>query len=158
MKAIYAGSFDPFTNGHLSIVKEAALLFDKVFVVLSSNSKKTRAFYKLDMFNAMNDCIARNGINNAVIVRYDGLIADLAENLEVGYLVRGLRNTTDFMYEEEIAKFNSKLNPDLSTIYLRAKDDSISSSMVRELLSYNKDVSDLVPKEVLRVIQKEVPG
>lgn len=157
MKAIYAGSFDPFTNGHLSVIKEAASIFDKVFVVIALNSKKSRVFHEADMFNAMNDCITRCGIDNAVVVPFDGLIAELAKSLEVKYLVRGIRNTNDFMYEEEIAKFNSKINQSLSTIYLRAKDDAVSSSMVRELLLHDKDVSDLVPEDVLKIIQKERP-
>ena len=157
MKAIYAGSFDPFTNGHLSVIKEAASIFDKVFVVIALNSKKQRVFYEADMFNAMNDCITRCGIDNAVVVPFNGLIAEFAKTLEVKYLVRGIRNTNDFMYEEEIAKFNSKINQSLSTIYLRAKDDAVSSSMVRELLLHDKDVSDLVPEDVLKIIQKERP-
>lgn len=152
MKAIYAGSFDPFTNGHLSVIKEAASIFDKVFVVIALNSKKQRVFHEADMFNAMNDCITRCGIDNAVVVPFNGLIAEFAKTLEVKYLVRGIRNTNDFMYEEEIAKFNSKINQNLSTIYLRAKDDAVSSSMVRELLLHGKNVSDLVPEEVLEII------
>ena len=88
---------------------------------------------------------------------FNGLIAEFAKTLEVKYLVRGIRNTNDFMYEEEIAKFNSKINQSLSTIYLRAKDDAVSSSMVRELLLHDKDVSDLVPEDVLKIIQKERP-
>lgn len=153
-KAIYAGSFDPFTNGHLDIIVEAASIFDEVLVVVSKNSKKQKTFQESDMCYAIDACIKTYDIQNVKVILSDKLIADIAMEHNVTHLVRGLRNTTDFMYEEEIAKFNSKISP-LKTVYLRAKDEAISSSMVRELHKYGKDVRAFVPREVLKVIHTE---
>lgn len=153
MRAIYAGSFDPFTNGHLDIVKEAARIFDHVVVVCAINSKKTPRFNRDEMWRAIKKCLLNNKIFNVNVDVSDALISDLAVQYGATYLIRGLRNTMDFMYEEEIAKFNSRINPELHTIYIRAHDEIISSSVVKELLSYKKDVSDLIPHEILEVIK-----
>lgn len=155
IRAVYAGSFDPFTNGHLEVVREAATLFDQLIVVCAANQKKTPVFSREEMAKAIDDCLIQNGIYNSVVVISDKLTADVCTEFQAKYLIRGLRNTTDFLYEEEIAKFNQKFNPDLRTIYLRAVDDALSSSMVRELLLYGKDISKYVPKEILVIIQKE---
>lgn len=154
-KAVYAGSFDPFTIGHLDIIREASTLFEQLIVVCAANQKKTPIFSREEMAKAIADCLVQNGIYNSVVVISNKLTVDVCAEFQAKYLVRGLRNTTDFLYEEEIAKFNQKFNPDLLTIYLRAVDDALSSSMVRELLSYGKDVSKYVPREILTVIQKE---
>lgn len=142
---LYAGSFDPFTNGHLSIVKEASLIFDKVYVVVASNSEKSR-FMNMDYSLVyIQTAINKAGIENVEVLSCDTMVALMCENLGVDYLVRGLRNTTDYMYEENIAKINREINPNLKTIYLRGENDVISSSMVRELLKYGHDVSKYVP-------------
>lgn len=149
MTAIYAGSFDPFTNGHLDIVREATRIFDFVIVVCAVNSKKTPRFDRSEMCCAITECLRRHEIFNARVIVSDQLISDIAAKHDAEYLIRGLRNTMDFMYEEEIAKFNHKINPALRTIYIRAVDETLSSSAVKELLDYGRDVSELVPKEVL---------
>lgn len=154
IKAVYAGSFDPFTNGHLGIVREAAALFEQLIVVCAINRKKTPVFCRSEMADAISDCLIQNGINNVIVTVSDKLTADVCAEFQAKYLVRGLRNTTDFLYEEEIAKFNQRFNPDLRTIYLRAMDEVLSSSMVRELFSFGKDISEYVPQSVLNVIQK----
>lgn len=155
-KAVYAGSFDPFTNGHLYIIREAATLFEQLIVVCAVNQKKTLVFPRKEMAEAIAECLVQNGVYNADVIISDKLTTDICTEYDVKYLVRGIRNTTDFLYEEEIAKFNQKFNPNLRTIYLRAMDEELSSSMVRELLSYSKDISKYVPQEVLAVIQKGV--
>lgn len=149
--AVYAGSFDPFTNGHLSIVKNAAKLFDKVYVVVAKNTSKSRSTDPNMMIDAMIDCFTRNGLNNCIPILHSGLIAELCYDCNAQYLVRGLRNTSDYMYEENIAKINQEINPVLQTVYFRADDDVISSSMVRELQTYGRDVSKYVPEEVYRM-------
>ena len=153
-KAVYAGSFDPFTNGHLYIAREAAALFEQIIVVCAINQKKLPVFPRNEMADAISDCLVQNGVYNAVVVVSDKLTADVCAEFQAKYLVRGLRNTTDFLYEEEIAKFNQRFNPGLRTIYLRAVDDALSSSMVRELFSYGKNVSEYVPQSVLEILQK----
>jgi pantetheine-phosphate adenylyltransferase len=152
-RALYAGSFDPFTNGHLSIVKKAAELFDEVIVGLAINSDKKRCTATWHMKDAIINQLKELNINNVIVVTIDGLVADFCEKQNVSYLIRGLRDTSDYLYEENIAKINNEINPNLKTIYFRADNDVISSSMVRELWKYGKDVSQYVPKEVLSLLQ-----
>jgi pantetheine-phosphate adenylyltransferase len=146
--AVYAGSFDPFTNGHLSIVKSAAAVFDKVYVVLAQNPEKSRVVDGSLMADAISQCLNSRGLNNCEVVLWYGLVADCCKQLHAAYLVRGLRNTSDYMYEENIAKINQEINPELKTVYFRADNEVISSSMVRELRKYGKDTSKYVPIEV----------
>lgn len=152
--AVYAGSFDPFTNGHLHIVKEAAEVFDQVYVVIARNTNKKRFIGVNVMRSAIESCLNGAGLKNCkVAVLNDGLVADYCRQVGALYLVRGLRNTSDYMYEENIAKINHEINPDLKTVYFRADNDVISSSMVRELFEYGKDVSKYVPCEVAPIIK-----
>ena len=149
-KALYAGSFDPFTNGHLSIVEKASELFDEVVVGIASNSNKKRSTDIWLMHDAIRDSLKH--LDNVIVVTIDGLVADYCKNKNIKYLVRGLRNTSDYLYEENIAKINNEINPDLQTIYFRADNDVISSSMIRELNDHCKDVSKFVPKEVNKIL------
>lgn len=149
MTAIYAGSFDPFTYGHLYIAQEAAKIFDSLVIVCAVNRSKTPRFDRVKMRDAIDRCLRKCGFFNVEVITSSGLTADVAAQHDAQYLIRGLRNTMDFMYEEEIAKFNSSINPALKTIYIRAKDDVISSSVVKELLDHGKNVSAFVPNEVL---------
>ena len=152
--AVYAGSFDPFTNGHLDIIRDASKIFERVIIICAANAKKTPVFSRLAMRDAIRKCLTRERIDNAVVIVSDKLTADVCTDFRAKYLIRGLRNTTDFLQEEEIAKFNARYDPNIKTIYLRARDDVISSSMVRELLSHGKNVSDYVPPEILHVIEQ----
>ena len=150
--AVYAGSFDPFTNGHLSIVKEASEIFDKVYICIAQNSDKKRFIDSNIMGSAITSCLSANDISNCIVVSHKGMIADFCKEHNVEYLVRGLRNTSDYLYEENIAKINYELNPKLKTIYFRATDETVSSSMVREFMKYCKQVHKYVPKEILRIL------
>lgn len=149
-KALYAGSFDPFTNGHLSIVEQSAKLFDEVIVGIADNSNKSRNTDIWIMHDAIKDSLKH--LDNVIVITISGLVADYCKKKNIGYLVRGLRNTSDYLYEENIAKINSEINPDLKTIYFRADNDVISSSMIRELSRFGKDVSKFVPEEVNSIL------
>ena len=151
-KALYAGSFDPFTNGHLSIVEKSAELFDEVIIGIACNSSKERCISSQYMRDAIAELLENLNLNNVIVVIIDGLIADYCEKQNVDYLVRGLRDTSDYLYEENIAKINNEINPNLKTIYFRADNDVISSSMIRELWRYGKSVSQYVPKEIHRLL------
>lgn len=151
-KALYAGSFDPFTNGHLSIVKEASELFDEVIVCIASNSQKQRFTSAEKMKNAMQKCFEKEGLDNCKVVIYDKLIADYCNENNIKYLVRGLRNTSDYLYEENIAKINNEINPTLKTVYFRAQNDTISSSMVKEFIKYSKNIATYVPNDILKLL------
>lgn len=155
MKAVYAGSFDPFTNGHLNIVKQMSQLFEKSYLVVAVNSNKKRRYDKDNMTFAIEDTLKRMGIYNVYVVQYDGLIANFCKENDVNYLVRGLRNNIDYNYEENIAQINHLIMPTLATIYFRATDETercVSSSMVKELFSYGNDVESFVPEEVYKIM------
>ena len=160
MNGLYAGSFYPFTYGHDSVVRAAYPLFknpgDILYIVPSLNEKKglTKSL-SMDISVAIEKYYARIGLKNIVVHRNweDFLTADLCERLKVDYLIRGVRNTTDFLYEEQLASANALINPNLETIYVRGKND-ISGSLVRELLKYKKDIREFVPLEIYTVMMK----
>ena len=126
MNAVYAGSFDCYTNGHHDIVKKAAVLFDRLYIVIAVNSEKRRR-YPAELMQAA--------------------IARTLEN-DIGYTIRGLRNRMDYDYEENIAAVNKLIAPNLETVYFRADNNGISSSLIAELSKYRKDFSGLVPPAV----------
>ena len=151
--AIYPGSFDPFTNGHLDMVKKASEIFDKVTIVVAVNKSKSKTYDVNKMCAAIESTLQANNITNCVVGTWDRLIADLMYQWNVKYLIRGLRNNMDYNYEENIAKINKLINPNIQTIYLRAESD-ISSSMVKELYSFGKDVSAYVPSAVFNLMEE----
>lgn len=155
-KAIVAGSFDPFTKGHLAIVKKAAAMFDEVTVIIGVNSNKKRYYDVESMRSAINDVLLNSGLVNCRAIDFEGPIAMYCKEHGIRYTVRGLRNNMDFHYENEITKINRLINADLETVYLPADNDAISSSMVREFLHYGIPVEEYVPREVMEVLKKEV--
>lgn len=152
-KAIYPGSFDPFTNGHLDIVKKAAKLFDKVYVLIGINSEKRRDFSADSMKSAIEQTLDEEKIINCEVCICNGLVAEFANDCGASYMIRGLRNTMDYNYEENIACVNKLINPELEYVYFRAENIAVSSSMVRELIAYGKDVGKYVPKAVAELVQ-----
>lgn len=153
--AIYPGSFDPFTNGHLDVVKKSALLFEKVFIVIGLNVNKKRTYDAEKIKSAIEETLKDNNILNCEVCIYDGLIAEYTKTNNIDYMIRGLRNNMDYNYEENIAEVNKLVNPKLEYIYFRADNVAVSSSMVKELSSFGQDVSKYVPKSVFKIIQKE---
>lgn len=151
-KAIYPGSFDPFTNGHLDIVKKASALFDEVYVVIGVNSKKHRTIPSDKMKEAIEQTLKDLQIENVTITIFDGLVAKYAKANGIRYMIRGLRNNMDYNYEENIAEVNKLINPDMEYVYFRAENVAVSSSMVKELRSYDQDVSMYVPKAVFDIL------
>ncbi|MBQ7344868.1 MAG: pantetheine-phosphate adenylyltransferase [Oscillospiraceae bacterium] len=151
-KAMYPGSFDPFTNGHLDMVKKAAALFDEVYVVIGVNAKKRRSFEGERMRDAIRQTVAELGIRNVSVTVHDGLIAQYAKDNGIKYMIRGLRNNMDYNYEENMAEVNKLIDPDMEYVYFRAENVAVSSSMVKELHGYGQDVSAYVPKAVYEIL------
>lgn len=152
-KAIYPGSFDPFTNGHLDIVKKSAAIFDEVYIVMGINSQKRRTFDSEKMIAAIESVLRDEGIDNAYVSAYEGLIAEYARTNGIKYMIRGLRNNMDYNYEENIAEVNKLINPDMEYVYFRAENVAVSSSMVKELHTYGQDVSPYLPKGIQKMLE-----
>ena len=149
----YAGSFDPFTNGHLHVIKKSAKLFDKVIVGIGVHPTKKRRFDKELMLRAMEQVFKRENLTNVEVISYDNLSSDVALEYGAMFLIRGIRNGMDYEYEEKIASINEEI-ADLDTVYFRAgKLGNISSSMVMELLRNNKNVTKYLPPEVLALVK-----
>ncbi len=146
--ALFAGSFDPFTRGHEVVVEEALRLFDEVVIGVGENVSK-RSLLSVDQRCRLIDDLYRD--NDAVkVASYSTLTGDFAREVGATVLVRGVRNTIDFEFERSIEATNRQLFPDLTTVLLPTPADymHISSSMVRELLAFGRDVSDYMPQGV----------
>lgn len=150
--AVYPGSFRPFTNGHLHVVKEASRIFDRVFVAISVNRQKIKIYDTDRMRTAIRECLKREQLENVFVEYSYGMTGDFCISKGAKFIVRGIRNPQDYCYEESIAKTNKALYHEIETVYIRAKDEIVSSSMVRDLAAFRRDVSEYVPQEVLPVI------
>jgi len=143
--ALFAGSFDPFTRGHEDIVLRGLNIFDEIIVAIGYNSKKTRYFDINFMLEKINERFAK--YDNIKVDKYTELTAEYAHHHGAKYLLRGLRNTTDFEYENTIAMVNKDLYNGLETVFLitSPKFAFISSTIIREVHSYGGDVSKYIP-------------
>lgn len=150
----YAGSFDPFTNGHLQVVRIASKTFKQVIVGIGTNPNKTPRFSKEDMKTAIEDSLREAKLNNVKTIIYDGETWKTAKENGCNILIRGIRNEIDYRYEEEIANYNDKYG--IETIYLRAFGcGKISSSFVYQEFLENKDISEYVPLPVKKLIMRK---
>ena len=148
----YAGSFDPFTMGHMHVVNTADRLYDKLIIGIGINSQKERTYDKEIMQKAIEQSLKDENIFNVEVITYEGLSVDAAKDNNCNFLVRGIRDDMDYYYEENIAEINEEISG-LDTIYVRAgKLGGISSSTVREIFANGKDVSRYVPKAILEVM------
>ena len=154
--AIYPGSFDPITNGHLDIISRSSKLFDKVIVGISksSNSKKYLFSDKERLELAKNSI---KGLNNVVPTIFDGLLVDFALKNNINVIIRGLRAFSDFESEFQMSLMNRKLNSDITTIFLmpHEKYTHISSSIVKEVFSLHGDISEYVSDPVLKALNQK---
>jgi len=147
--ALFPGSFDPVTKAHVDIIKRSVGLFDKLYIGVGDNSSK----------KGLLSVATREQMLRAVfgeepkihIIAYEGLTVDFARSIGAGYMIRGIRTVSDFEYEKAIAQMNHSLAPEIESIFIVSKPgySSISSTIVREILRHNGDVSQFVPKEAL---------
>jgi|UniRef100_UPI003FED9F92 pantetheine-phosphate adenylyltransferase len=146
--ALCPGSFDPVTLGHIDIIERTAELFDKVIVLVMSNSAKHSLFSIDERVELLKRCIKNS---NVEVDTYNGLLVDYAKKADAVAIVKGLRAVSDFDYEFQQALTNKSLLPQIETVFLAAKGANmfLSSSMVKEVCSLNGDISRFVPKEIL---------
>jgi len=146
--AIFPGSFDPITIGHVDLIRRAAPLFDKIIVAIGVNTQKKYLFPIERRLSWLEDVFAED--DSIFVEHYEGLTADYCKKVGAKYLVRGLRNSSDFEYEKTISQINNIIGEGIETIFLISKPEysHISSTIVREVLKGKANISSFLPKEV----------
>ncbi|HEY4399954.1 MAG TPA: pantetheine-phosphate adenylyltransferase [Lactobacillaceae bacterium] len=154
-KAVFAGSFDPLTNGHLDIIERASALFDEVVVGVGTNLSKAPLFQPDEKIALIETAIAH--LPNIKVQTMSGLTVNFMKEIDAQYLVRGLRNTTDYEYERDIATMNFSL-AGVETVLLMAKPENqnISSSMLKEVAKFGADISRLVPANIASALKERL--
>lgn len=144
--AIYPGSFDPITNGHLDVIKRASTMFDQVYVVVLYNNDKNTLFSEDERVKLIKEVLKKEKIKNIDVEASQKLAITYAQEKKAKFLVRGLRATNDFEYELNIFAFNNHIDESIDTVYLMTKLENsfISSSGVKEMALYNADITGLV--------------
>ena len=156
--ALYAGSFDPPTYGHVDLVERASKLFPRVIVAVGVNPSRTPLFGIDERMELLTSILARH--TNVVVEKFEGLLVDYGKQVGARVIVRGLRVGADFEYELQIAHANNDLRPEIDTVFLptRTSYGFISASLVREIASYGGDVSRYAPPEVCEALKKKFGG
>jgi pantetheine-phosphate adenylyltransferase len=153
--AIYPGTFDPITNGHIDVIERANELFDKIYVVIAVNPNKTTLFSEEERIEMAKESLQY--LPNVFVESFHGLTVDYAKQVNANTIIRGIRAVTDFEYEFQIALMNRKIQPNVHTIFLlpNEKYTYLNSSIIREIAKYGQDVSDFVPKIVLNKLKEK---
>lgn len=156
MKAIYPGSFDPFTNGHLDILERSLKIFSEVVVLVAGTSRKTTVFSAEERVEMIRDTVKGN--SNVKVDSTPNLIMDYARQNQISAVIRGLRTPTDFEHEYMMATMNKKIYPECETVFMMTSQGLyfVSSTMIKELYLYGGDVSHYVPSPVFHQIQKKL--
>jgi len=146
--AIYPGSFDPITNGHLDLIHRASKLFDDVIVAITQNTYKTGFLSIEDRILVTNNAVS--SLNNTTVISFDSLLIDFAKKHNAQIIIRGLRAVSDFEYEFQLSGMNKRLNPNIETLFMTPSEDfaNISSSLVREIFLLGGDIGSFVPESV----------
>ncbi|WP_407467274.1 pantetheine-phosphate adenylyltransferase [Lactobacillus kitasatonis] len=155
--ALFPGSFDPITNGHVETAKKAAQIFDKVYVVAMTNTSKHYLFTAEQRADFIRDAL-KDVPNIEVLEKPDMITVNLAHELHAKAIVRGVRNSADFRYEQEIAGINKRLAPDINTILLFSSPENsfVASSMIKELARFNEDVRQFLPEKAAEALRKKL--
>lgn len=153
--AVYPGSFDPITNGHLDIIERASRVYEKLVVGVLSNASKT-PFFSAEKRVEMIRLVTKH-LDNVEVDTFTGLLVDFAASKNATVIVKGLRTVADFEYEFQMALLNKALNPEYETMFMmtNTKYSYISSSMVKELAGFHGDLTGLVPCEIIETIEEK---
>ncbi len=156
-KAVYAGSFDPITNGHLDIVRRALCSFDEVIVAVAFNAEKDSALFSVEERVTMIREALTDVAERVVVDAFDGLLVDYCEGKRACAVIRGLRAVTDFEYEFQMAMMNRHLNPRVETFFMTASEEYLytASRLVKEVSRLGGDVSGLIPPGVNRRLKEK---
>ncbi|HBA83169.1 MAG TPA: pantetheine-phosphate adenylyltransferase [Verrucomicrobia bacterium] len=153
--AIYAGTFDPITKGHLDVVGRAAHIFDRLVLAVAGYSRKTPLFSQEERMEMARDSV--RVFDNVEVDIFNGLLVEYARSMKINVVIRGLRAFSDFEFEFQMALTNRKLAPDIETLFLMPNEDYsyVSSSTVREVAELGGHVEDFVPESVQRALQSK---
>ena len=156
--AIYPGSFDPITNGHLDIITRSAKIVDKLIIAVSKNNKKKTLFKINERVEMIKEVIKNENISNVEVDSFEGLLMTYANKKKASIVIRGLRAVSDFEYEFQMTGMNYKLNPEIETIFLMSSDkyQLISSKLIKEINALKGNVSQFVPKIVENKLIKKI--
>ena len=156
IRAIYPGSFDPVTYGHIDIIERAASIYDELIIGVLQNKAKLPLFSVEERVKML--CEVTKHLKNVKVVPFEGLLIDFAKQMDAKVIVRGLRAITDFEYELQMAQTNRKLNPEVETLFLTTSLDYsyLSSTTVREVASFGGDITQFVPEYVVKEVTKKI--
>lgn len=156
LKAVYPGSFDPVTYGHLDIIERSAKLVDELIIGVLNNKAKTPLFSAEERVRMLKG--VTKGMPNVTIVPFDGLLVEFARRMEATMVVRGLRAITDFEYELQMSQTNHKLEPEIETVFLTTGLDYsyLSSTTVKEVAAFGGDISQFVPDLVADTMREKM--
>ena len=156
LRAIYPGSFDPVTNGHIDIIKRAAAISDELIVGVLQNKAKTPLFSVEERVIMLRE-VTKN-LKNVKIIPFEGLLIDFAAQMDAKVIIRGLRAITDFEYELQMSQTNRKLNADIETLFLTTSLEYsfLSSTTVKEVASFGGDITQFVPEFVAKKITEKI--
>ena len=154
-RAIYPGTFDPVTNGHIDLINRATDIFDEIVVTVAKNPGKTNLFTVQERVEMLTESLKY--FSNVVVDSFDGLVVDHANQIGAMGIIRGLRAVSDFEYEFQMALMNRKMDENLRTIFLmpHEKYTYLNSTIVRNLSQFNADVSDFVPPIVAQKLKEK---
>ena len=156
IRAIYPGSFDPVTYGHLDIIKRSSELVDELIVGVLNNNAKSPLFSVEERVKMLNEVV--EDLQNVKVVPFEGLLVEFANRMDAKMIVRGLRAITDFEYELQMAQTNQKLSGELETVFLTTslQYSYLSSTIVKEVAAFGGDISQFVPETVIDRIQEKI--
>ncbi|OGW93792.1 MAG: pantetheine-phosphate adenylyltransferase [Omnitrophica bacterium RIFCSPLOWO2_01_FULL_45_24] len=154
--AVYPGTFDPVTYGHIDIIRRAARIFDKVIIAVAHNDEKSPLFSVGERVSMLKDSI--RGLKNVIIDDFDGLVVDYVKGKGASVMIRGLRMISDFEHEFQMALTNRKLSEKIETIFMMPNESYsyISSKLIKEAASLGADVKNFIPKKVQILLKKKL--